>query len=255
MRGALSAPTLDLMTTLAVSINRPLPPTERIARMVWLVRGADPDSLPPDKPWQRRMPDSDLKGYTPDRPTPPWTLIELRRPQAPPAIEKTPGEAEARYLRSTPFVQADDPRVQAAAREIVGDLADPWAKAQAINRWVHANVAKRLTVGLPSTVDVLMSKSGDCHEHAVLFAGLARSVGIPTRLIAGLMYLEGQMYYHAWPEVWTGGVWTPLDPTLGQAIADAAHFELSEAEDEELVSLGQFIGQLGIDVLALEELE
>lgn len=251
MKAATAAPTLDLLSSMAVPMNRLLPTPAMIERMVWLIRGAERDDMPPDRAWQRLLPDHEIKQYAGERPAAPWVLVELRRPVRPDADA---GEAapHARYLRASPFVQADDPRVRALAEEIVGPLTDPWDQAQAISRWLHANITKRLTVGLPTAVDVLLSRSGDCHEHTVLFAGLARSLGIPTRLVAGLVYLDGQLFYHAWPEVWAGS-WAPLDPTLGQPVADATHLGLVEAEDEQLVSLGKFIGQLKVDVLLVED--
>ena len=85
-------------------------------------------------------------------------------------------------------------------------------------------------------------------ENTVFYAALARSIGLPTRMVAGLVYQQGRFYYHAWPEVWLGE-WIPTDPTLGQPIADATHLGLIEAESERLVSLGQFIGKLRIQVL------
>src|SRR6185295_110105 len=199
-----------------------------------------------------QLPQSDLARYRSQPPAPPWVLVEMRQPSLPDPAAASGETPPARYLRASPFIQTDDPRLQKAARDIVGDRTDPWDQAQAICRWVHDNLTKRLAVGLPSAVDVLMSKSGDCHEHTVLFTGLARSIGIPTRMLAGLVYFDGQLYYHAWPEVWVGG-WVPVDPTLGQPVADAAHLSLVEAEDEQLVNLGKFIGQLRIEVLELED--
>ena len=72
-------------------------------------------------------------------------------------------------------------------------------------------------------------------------------------MVAGLVYYDGRLFYHAWPEVWLGSAWIPTDPTLGQPLADATHLGLVEAEDERLIALGQFIGQPRVSVLALEE--
>ena len=116
-----------------------------------------------------------------------------------------------------------------------------------------STLTKRLTVGLPSALDVLATLAGDCHEHTVLFTALARSLGLPTRMVAGLVYWQGQLYYHAWPEVWVG-LWLPTDPTLGQPVADVTHLGLVEAENESLIALGQFIGKLRVHVLNEERL-
>ena len=56
----------------------------------------------------------------------------------------------------------------------------------------------------------------------MLYVALARAIGLPARTDAGLVYLRGHFYYHAWPEVWLGQ-WVAVDPTFGQFPADASH--------------------------------
>ena len=148
-------------------------------------------------------------------------------------------------------MQSDDPRIAARARAIIGTLSDPWQQTLALSRWVFEAVTKRLTIGLPSAVDILALPEGDCHEHTVLFTALARSVGLPTRMVAGLVDQRDRLYYHAWPEVWIGQ-WRPTDPTLGQPLADATHLGLIEAESELLLDLAQFIGKLQARALEVE---
>jgi hypothetical protein len=243
---------MDLLAATAVPIDRPLDQPERIRRLVLLVRGLDADDLA-RRPWQRALPPSVLIPHRRVAPIGPWCIVELLRPD-PGAAANAPGDTvpPQGYDRPSPFVQSDDPRIQRQARQIVGAEPDPWRRALAIHEWVHRTLSKRLTVGLPSAVDVLQSKSGDCHEHTVLFTALARAAGLPTRMLAGVVYYDGRLFYHAWPEVWHG-TWIPMDPTLGQPVADAAHLGLLEAESEALLSLGQFIGQLSVEVLELDE--
>jgi hypothetical protein len=64
---------------------------------------------------------------------------------------------------------------------------------------------------------VLQSRSGDCTEHSVLFAALARAVGIPTEQVAGVMYAQGfgGFAYHAWNRVYVGQ-WIEVDPTFNE---------------------------------------
>ena len=89
---------------------------------------------------------------------------------------------------------------------------------------------------------------GDCNEHTVLFTALSRSAGIPTKMIAGLVYLDGTFYYHAWPRVYVGK-WIDMDPTLGQEIADATHIGLLEGGLKEQIELVKIIGDLKIEVI------
>ena len=99
---------------------------------------------------------------------------------------------------------------------------------------------------------------GDCNEHTTLYTALARSVGLPTRLAAGIVYSEsifadGAFYYHAWPEVWLGDRWFAVDPTFGQSPADATHLKLVEGELDKQAELMGVIGRLRLSVVEVEE--
>ena len=67
---------------------------------------------------------------------------------------------------------------------------------------------------------------GDCNEHTQLSVALSRAAGIPARVAAGLAYVDGKFYYHAWPEIWLER-WVAIDPTFGQFPADAAHLRFT----------------------------
>jgi transglutaminase-like putative cysteine protease len=87
----------------------------------------------------------------------------------------------------------------------------------------------------------------------VLYAALARAAGLPTRMVAGVVYMPGDggtpaaFYYHAWNEVWLGA-WIAVDPTFGQFPADATHVELVEGGPDKGVALIGMLGQLRFDV-------
>jgi hypothetical protein len=78
-------------------------------------------------------------------------------------------------------------------------------------------------------------------------------VGLPARTAAGLVYLDGSFYYHAWPEVYLGR-WVAVDPTLGQVPADAAHVRFTVGGLARQIELIRLIGQLSIDVLRTDTL-
>jgi transglutaminase-like putative cysteine protease len=64
-----------------------------------------------------------------------------------------------------------------------------------------------------------------------LFSALAKIVGIPTKLITGLVYVggpDGIFGYHQWVEVWLGDRWIAMDPTFGQHVADPTHIKFTE---------------------------
>jgi hypothetical protein len=244
---AASAP--DLLSATAVPIDRPLPDPGRIGRLTLLLEGIEAERIAVQRPWQQVLP-AERAADVPRPPPGPWCLVQLERPAPGNPDAKMPAALE-RYQQPSLFVQSDDGRIRAQAASLTGRHADRWGQLRAIHQWVHGTLKKRLTVGLPSAVDILATPEGDCHEHTVLFTALARSTGFPTRMIAGLVFWREAFFYHAWPEVWLGE-WIPMDPTLGQLVADATHLGLTEAENEELLTLGRFVGRLRARVLAVE---
>ncbi len=158
------------------------------------------------------------------------------------------GPELSRYLQPDPLVQSEDPRIQAQARQIVGRVRNPARAADRLNTWVFENLDKLVTVSVPSAVEVLQSRRGDCNEHTVLYVALARAVGLPARTAAGLMYLDGRFYYHAWPEVYING-WVAIDPTFGQWPADAAHLRFTVGGLARQVELIRLIGRLSLEVV------
>ncbi len=152
------------------------------------------------------------------------------------------------FLSPQLFLQVDDPRVVKAAEKIAGHVTDPAIRAGMIGRWVYENIKKDLTVSLPSAVDVLEVRKGDCNEHTSLYTALARAAGLPTKVCIGIVYKDGYFYYHAWPAVFLGS-WLPIDPTFGQEVADAAHIKLLEGGFERQTDLMRLVGKISVTVL------
>ena len=145
------------------------------------------------------------------------------------------------FLKSTVYVQADDESIKKQAQEIVGSETNSWRAAVLICEWVHEKIwNKNLKVGFGSAKQTLESLEGDCTEHTVLFIALARAVGIPSRICAGLVYQRDAFYYHFWPEVYVGR-WVSMEPTLGQIQADATHIQLAggKLESESALEFGE----------------
>ena len=99
---------------------------------------------------------------------------------------------------------------------------------------------------MPSALDVLDSKVGDCNEHSTLFAALARAAGIPTRVAVGLVYIDGHFGYHAWNEVLAADGWLSVDPTWDQMPVDVGHIALLRGGLGEHARLLPLMGRLKI---------
>jgi transglutaminase-like putative cysteine protease len=70
-------------------------------------------------------------------------------------------------------------------------------------------------------------------------------MGIPTRLVGGLVYMENLGFlYHAWAESYIDG-WIAVDPTFNQLGVDATHIKLVEGTSWiSILKLGSVVGEV-----------
>ncbi len=169
-------------------------------------------------------------------------------PPLPDARRPLREEERKEALRSTPFIQSDDPEIKDKARAIVQGAENEAERVKRITEWVFKEIDKRPVVSIPSAVEVLHQKVGDCNEHAVLFTALARAAGIPAQMQAGILYHEGEFFYHAWSKAFLGS-WVSVDPLLNQIPADATHIRLVEGDLDRQADLIKVIGRLKVEVV------
>ncbi len=158
------------------------------------------------------------------------------------------GKELKKYLEASNLIDTDDKGITEKASEITGDEKDSFRKAVLINEWVYRNVEKVPLMSIPESTEVLTGMQGDCNEHAVLFTALARASEIPTKVIMGLVYMDGKFRYHAWNEVFTDQ-WISVDPTLGQIPTDATHIKLLEGDISRSPEIIRVVGRMRLDVL------
>jgi transglutaminase-like putative cysteine protease len=184
-------------------------------------------------------------------------VIEVRDPR-----ELVPGPRDPdleRHLRPEPLIESDAEPIRAEAeRGVALATDDARSRAERLLRHVHSLLEKKPTVSLPSALEVLKTRVGDCNEHTALYVAMARSLGIPARIAVGLVYMSGSMggafYYHAWAEVWIDeedgrGLWLPVDPTLNQFPADATHVRLVRGGLARQAAILSLFGQAELSVL------
>ena len=182
-------------------------------------------------------------------------FIELRDPRDV-AAGPAPSDLE-RYLQPEPFIESDAPEIRAEAEKMVAGITGVRERAERLTREVNQLIEKKPTVSLPSALEVLRTRVGDCNEHTALFVALARSIGIPARINVGVAYVRGAFYYHAWPEVFIAegrgrGVWLPVDPTFNQFPADATHLRLARGGLDQQAAILPMIGKLKMHVSEIE---
>lgn len=157
------------------------------------------------------------------------------------------------YLADGPYVQPSNSEISEAAKAAVGDTKNAYIAAAKLRDWVHRNMQPKGEKGIvrPS-VDVLHTKTGVCRDYAVLYTSLARSTGIPTKLVAGLVYWKGGLYYHAWAESYVGK-WVPMDPTLPMNFVDATHIKLVEGDATSMFNMLKTVGSIGAKIINFKE--
>jgi hypothetical protein len=169
------------------------------------------------------------------------TIRAIDPAQPAPESAKEPGPE---FLAANNFLQTDDAKVIAAAKEAVGDATDPWDKAKRIEKWVYRSITKKnFNLGLATAAQVAEDREGDCTEHAFLLSALARVAGVPSRVAMGLVYADslGAFGYHMWSEVYINGHWVPLDGTLGLGHASPTHIKIMDSSLVGVDALATFL--------------
>ncbi|UCG39443.1 MAG: transglutaminase domain-containing protein [bacterium] len=152
-------------------------------------------------------------------------VVSLTRPLPPPEGRRA---ADGKMMPADALgLDLDSPRIRELARQITGDLSDPWEKAAAVGRWVHERLGKSMRECF-SALQVLEAGEGECQSHSLLAVSLSRAAGVPARFAYGVVYMPERdaFLFHTWVEVHVGE-WVPMDPTLGNFPAGVDHLTLA----------------------------
>ncbi|MCG6534078.1 MAG: transglutaminase-like domain-containing protein, partial [Syntrophales bacterium LBB04] len=167
-------------------------------------------------------------------------------PSRPSRVASIAGKED--FLKPSPFIQSDHQKIVSKAKEIVSPDDSVSAKASKLVTWVYKNVEKRPVLSVPNALETLNNLVGDCNEHAVLLAALARALGIPAQVEVGLVYQRGRFYYHAWNVLFIG-TWVTADAVMDQMPADVTHIRFARGEADQQIDLIGVIGKVRLTVL------
>jgi len=183
------------------------------------------------------------------------TLLSIQKesidnlPVQPLASELT--KQDQHLLAPTPFIQSDHWKIRDLTGSIVSETDPPLEKVRKLVAWIQENIERRPVVSMPDALATLKNRAGDCNEHAVLLAAMARAAGIPTDIEAGLVYLNGRFYYHAWNRLFLGK-WVTVDALFNQIPADVTHIRFSTGNLEGQLDLMDVIGKVHLEVTDME---
>ncbi|MBN1125910.1 MAG: transglutaminase domain-containing protein [Sedimentisphaerales bacterium] len=159
-------------------------------------------------------------------------------------------------LEPTPYLQCDQQEIKDLAGRAIGATTDAAEAVKKIEAFVDQYVTgKDLSVGYATALEVATSKQGDCTEHAVLTAALCRAVGIPARIVFGLIYVDEFLGHrnvfggHAWTEAYVGGKWVGLDATRSREGFGAGYITLGvgNGDPKDFFSMINTLGYFTID--------
>ncbi|MGB8020096.1 MAG: DUF3488 and transglutaminase-like domain-containing protein [Candidatus Nanopelagicales bacterium] len=122
------------------------------------------------------------------------------------------------------------PELPTLAREITRGAPSPYDAAMSLQRWFTSDGGFAYsTAAAPGSDEEALSRFleeriGYCEQFAATMALMARSVGIPARVVVG--FTQGRLSSgrwvvrgtdaHAWPELWMGSAgWLRFEPTPG----------------------------------------
>ena len=118
------------------------------------------------------------------------------------------------YLEDTMLLDLPNPGIQKIKRKfkmsehITGDVED----------FVYDYISnKSLSVPMLPVTEILKNRTGDCVQHTVLAVSILRSLGIPSRALAGMLLSEefegskNVFVYHMWAEAFVNDKWVLVD--------------------------------------------
>lgn len=137
--------------------------------------------------------------------------------------------------------------VRSVAQGVVAQATTPYDQARALQDWFRTQFKYSLTVQRGHSNDAMLNflaiRKGYCEQFAGTFAAMARSVGLPTRVMVGFtpgilrgdgLYHVAGRHAHAWDEVWFDGYgWVLFDPTPGRGAPGAEQHTGAAAAQEE----------------------
>ncbi len=188
-----------------------------------------------------------------------WQILKICSGEPPKGASSS--LPDKKYLADSGCLNLKDPLLIKLAHQAAKSAPNKYSIARNLCMFVHNYITKKnLSSVFDTAAHIARSKTGDCSEHSVLLAALARINGIPSRVVTGLVYTPaigefGAFGYHMWVELWIDGRWVDLDPTFGQIHPDPTHIAMSVSDlaDGRLTmdnaKLAKYMGRIKIEIL------
>ncbi len=142
------------------------------------------------------------------------------RPEKVGGLEAIPAEIAKRYLQDGSKYMLNDPVIQQAVKEAVGEEKNPYWIARKIYRYLMDKMYYELAGGWNVAPKVLARGNGSCSEYSFVYIAMARAAGLPARYVGSVVVRGDDAslddVFHRWVEVYFPGYgWVPVDPSGG----------------------------------------
>ncbi|MDA3947178.1 MAG: hypothetical protein PF439_10925 [Helicobacteraceae bacterium] len=117
------------------------------------------------------------------------------------------------YLGEDEGIQVNDPLIEQTITELFGNtVPDTYEALYTIHHYLQDEFQNRNFSGYTDALTALKLKEASCNGKSRLFVALARKLGLPARLVGGLILNQGsKKTSHQWVEVYVRGHWIPFD--------------------------------------------
>lgn len=151
-----------------------------------------------------------------------------------PSVTNRVRRAHKKYLQPTADIQSDSPEILQALQAI-GAGADSLGLKVRIQR-IFDLVSGFRPAPFKGTTDALTTlrlREASCNGRSRLMVAMLRNIGVPARLVGGLILTNGtKKTSHQWLEAHLGGVWVPFDALNGHFGALPANYLRMYTGDE-----------------------
>jgi len=130
-------------------------------------------------------------------------------------IAQNRDESLNQYLGETDFVQVNDPFLIDLGNSLTGNEIYVLGALEAIYEHVY-QMGSRPFKGTTDALTAAKLGEASCNGKSRLFIALTRQLGLPSRLVGGLILNSGsKKTSHQWAEIYISGHWVPFDALNG----------------------------------------
>ncbi len=139
----------------------------------------------------------------------------------------------AKWLVQSELIQSKDELITEKAKELIGKKKNIYYVSRKLYDFVRDDIVYKSEKGSRDAKETLEKLEADCGGKARLFVAMSRAVGIPSRVVGGIILDNNvKKITHVWAESYIGGQWIPFDVVNGYfAFIPANYLEIYRGDN------------------------